>query len=259
MTIRREFFRCVMAFACCMAWGPGLCAQVSNSRTKSIDEIEADFEHSARPSPFYDDPEPQPRSSTVRRDSTAKIERDEPELPVWEKTPLPTSDFADEGESATASRSSFGPSLFWSFGILAVGWVARQYIKGGGALPGRPSGSLELLSRQTLGPQQQLALIRLGSKILLVGATPSGMSTLTTIEDPAEVDRMMAELRPAATQTRPTWKDLFRSPRSDSREQPASGVSISTMRRPANTNTVTSTPNSVRSEPNVTQREVADV
>jgi flagellar biogenesis protein FliO len=255
MTIRRDFFRCVMAFACCMAWVPGLCAQVSNSRTRSIDEIEADFEQSARPSPFYDDPEPQARSSTVRRESTAEIELTEPELPVRQKTPLPTSDFADEEESVTASRSSFGPSLFWSFGILAVGWIARQYIKGGGALPGRSSGSLELLSRQTLGPQQQLALIRLGSKILLVGATPSGMSTLTTIEDPAEVARLMAELRPAATQTRPTWKDLFRAPQAEPREQAASGVSISTMRRPPTTNSAPS----VHSESDVTQREVADV
>jgi len=244
-----------MAFACCMAWVPGLCAQVSNSRTRSIDEIEADFEQSARPSPFYDDPEPQARSSTVRRESTAEIELTEPELPVRQKTPLPTSDFADEEESVTASRSSFGPSLFWSFGILAVGWIARQYIKGGGALPGRSSGSLELLSRQTLGPQQQLALIRLGSKILLVGATPSGMSTLTTIEDPAEVARLMAELRPAATQTRPTWKDLFRAPQAEPREQAASGVSISTMRRPPTTNSAPS----VHSESDVTQREVADV
>lgn len=255
MTFRREFFRCVMALTCLMVWGAELRAQGSKTRTKSIEEIEAEFEQSARPSPFYDEVEPQPSSTTVRRESAVEVEATEPERPARAKTPLPTSDFADEGESATSSRSSFGPSLFWSFGILAVGWVARQYLKGGGGLPGRSSGSLELLSRQTLGPQQQLALIRLGSKILLVGATPSGMSTLSTIEDPAEVAQLMAELRPPVTQSRPTWKDLFRSPQSDSRERPASGVSISTMRRPPNTNSAPP----VLSEPNATQREVTDV
>jgi flagellar biogenesis protein FliO len=255
MTFRREFVRCVMALTLLAVWGPGLWAQASKSRTRSIDQIEAEFEEAARPSPYYDTLEPNPQPTVVRRESVAEVEPVEPELPVRGKTPLPTSDFADEGDSATAPRSSFGPSLFWSFGILAVGWIARQYLKGGGALPGRSTGSLELLSRQALGPQQQLALIRLGSRILLVGATPSGMSTLTTIEDPAEVAQLMAELRPPATQSRPTWKDLFHSPQGDPREQPATAVSISTMRRPAPTSSVSP----VRSEHDATQREVADV
>ncbi len=108
MTFRREFFRCVMALTCLMVWGAELRAQGSKPRTKSIEEIEAEFEQSARPSPFYDEVEPQPSSTTVRRESAVEVEATEPERPARAKTPLPTSDFADEGESASSSRSSFG-------------------------------------------------------------------------------------------------------------------------------------------------------
>lgn len=258
MTFRREFVRCVIASAVLCLWTSVTSAQASRPRGNPIEQVEPEFVPSNRPSPFYDAPPTSSKSTTVRRESLADIETTEQASPVREKTPLPTTDFADEGSDfSTPSKSSFGPSLFWAFGILAVGWIARQYLKNGGPLQGRMASSLEVLSRQALGPQQQLALIRLGTRVLLVGTTPSGMSTLATIEDPTEVAQLMAELRPAATTNGPTWRDLFRAPPDDSRNTPVGGVSMATGKR------ASPVPSSVtperRVEPEGSLREVADV
>ena len=80
-------------------------------------------------------------------------------------------------------------------------------------------------------PQQQLALIRLGSRVLLVGTTPSGMSTLATIDHPAEVEELLKELQSGKSAPRPTWKDLF-TPAVDAefRRQPVDSVNVSTLR-----------------------------
>jgi flagellar biosynthetic protein FliO len=47
----------------------------------------------------------------------------------------------------------------------------------------KPAGRrLEILERLPLGPQQTLHLVRMGSKALLVAATPSGCALLDSIE-----------------------------------------------------------------------------
>lgn len=258
MTFRREFVRCVIASALLCLWASITSAQTSRSRGNPIEQVEPEFVPSNRPSPFYDDPPTSSKSTTVRRESLAEIDTSEPASPVREKTPLPTTDFADEGsDSNVPSNSSFGPSLFWAFGILAIGWIVRQYLKNGGPLQGRMASSLEVLSRQALGPQQQLALIRLGTRVLLVGTTPSGMSTLATIEDPTEVAHLMAELRPTTSTNGPTWRDLFRAPPDDTRNTPVGGVSLGTGKRSAPVPSSVSAEN--RGEPESSLREVADV
>ena len=155
------------------------------------------------------------------------------------KTPLPDSDDAD-AETVTPTghgRSGFGPSFAWAAGILAVGWIARQLTKGGGPLARGTPTAIELLSRQSIGPQQQLALVRFGRRILLVGTTPTGMSTLATVDDPAEVQAIVAELQPAPSKMGPTLFDLFRPQKNETperaptREAPPVNVTLSTEAR----------------------------
>ncbi len=134
------------------------------------------------------------------------------------KTPLP--DPTDDEATATPAspgRSGFGPSFAWAAGILAVGWIVRQFLKTSGPLSLGNQTAIELLTRQSIGPQQQLALVRLGRRIILVGTTPTGMSTLATVDDPAEVQALVAELRPAASPMGPTLWDLFRTRKSEAR------------------------------------------
>ena len=175
------------------------------------------------------------------------------ETAAREKTPLPETDFTDGTEPAPASRgrAGFGSSVAWALGILAVGWLARQFMKSGGPLSLAPPSALELLSRQSIGPQQQLALVRLGQRILLVGTTPTGMSTLATVDDPAEVQAIVAELRPSSTQAGPTFFDLFRNRASEPTRDPApTSVSLSTHHRTASSDRRPASP---------VNREVADV
>lgn len=224
---------------------------------------------SGRPSPFYeaDDPIVAPPESHARRvparavqppsKPTAKSEPAESSEPWettrFEKTPLPDSDFNEgtEPTPATRGRSGFGSSLAWALGILAAGWLARQFLKSGGPLSIAAPSAIELLSRQSIGPQQQLALVRFGRRILLVGTTPTGMSTLATVDDPEEVQAIVAELRASTSQVGPMWLDLFRNQRAEPTHDSAPvSVSLSTPSR---------VPTSERRPSPPVNREVADV
>ena len=77
------------------------------------------------------------------------------------------------------------------------------------------------------------------------------MSTLATVDDPAEVKAIMSELRAATSQVGPTLLDLFRSRRSEpARDSAPVSVSLSTNSRVAS---------SERHAPPPVNREVADV
>ena len=227
---------------------------------------------SGRPSPFYeaDDPVVVPRSTLKQRIPARQAEASQPpavsrvraesskigsEFPVEDssKTPLPESHVDTNGETMPASRerTGFGTSLAWAVGILAVGWLARQFLKVGGPLSSGATAAVQILSRQTIGPQQQLAVMRFGRRILLVGTTPTGMSTLATLDDPAEVQAIVAELLPPVTRGKPTMRDLFRAKRPDPRnESLEESISLSTTNR---------TLNGERQPSTATKREVADV
>ena len=54
-------------------------------------------------------------------------------------------------------------------------------------------GKIEVLARTNLSARQQLCLVRLGRRLLLVGSGPEGMRTLAEISDPAEVADLLGE------------------------------------------------------------------
>jgi flagellar biogenesis protein FliO len=51
---------------------------------------------------------------------------------------------------------------------------------------------VQVLGRAPLNGRQQMHLIRIGRKLLLVSVTPTGAETLTEIDDPQEVDHLAA-------------------------------------------------------------------
>jgi hypothetical protein len=61
---------------------------------------------------------------------------------------------------------------------------------------GLPAEAVEVLGRRMLDPRQSIYLVRLGSRILVLGATPSGLSTLSEVTDPLEVDLLAGSCRP---------------------------------------------------------------
>lgn len=174
------------------------------------------------------------QATTAQRTTVDSIEagKEQPvladPLPARTKTPLPDWDQPDSGSNtpASAGRSGFGTSLLWVTGLLAAGWLATKYLQTNGTFRLAPSSPLEILSRQSVGPQQQLILARLGQQVLLIGATPSGMSTLASVSDPVEAARLLEELRPANPPAGPTVLDLFRSRRTEA--APLAGASLTT-------------------------------
>jgi flagellar biogenesis protein FliO len=72
--------------------------------------------------------------------------------------------------------------------FVVLAWCSRRF-----APPGSvqlPKEALELLGRSTLNARQQVQLVRVGNKLLLLAITSTGTEPLTEITDAAEVERL---------------------------------------------------------------------
>jgi flagellar biosynthetic protein FliO len=104
-------------------------------------------------------------------------------------------------------------TVFGSLGLvlglfLAVAWVARRGGAGGGAV--LPREAFEVLGRATLAPRQQVHLVRVGGRLLLVSVSPAGAETLTEISDATEVERitgLCSQAQPGSIST--TFRDVL--------------------------------------------------
>ncbi|MEO1999826.1 MAG: flagellar biosynthetic protein FliO [Planctomycetaceae bacterium] len=97
-------------------------------------------------------------------------------------------------DGARARKISPAGSLWTTFGalliLIAIILVAARLWKRhlpsvGGLLGGEV---IEMLGRKPIDQKRQLQLIRIGSRILVVGTWAEGMVTLTEITEPSEVD-----------------------------------------------------------------------
>jgi flagellar biogenesis protein FliO len=68
--------------------------------------------------------------------------------------------------------------------ILALRWALKRFGKGAAASRVAP---MDVLARSTVGPRQQLLLVRLGAKLILVGSSPAGLRSLHVVSEPEEV------------------------------------------------------------------------
>jgi flagellar biogenesis protein FliO len=134
-----------------------------------------------------------------------------PSAPATKGTPLPPPsrrvDPAQSQASGTspASRPGALPSLFTLVGslgvvialFLAAAWALRRTT--GAHVATLPKDVVEVLGRVPLGGRQQVHLLRVGRKLILVAVSQAGMETLTEITDAMEVDRLAG----LCQQTRP--------------------------------------------------------
>jgi flagellar biogenesis protein FliO len=83
--------------------------------------------------------------------------------------------------------------------VAALIFVARALLKrtGAGRSARDVSGAVAVLGRVPMAPRHQLALVRLGERIVLVGMSPEGLSALGEVKDPAEVSRLMERIEGA--------------------------------------------------------------
>ncbi len=93
------------------------------------------------------------------------------------------------GKSSLGSMITVGSSLAMVLGLFfVVAWALRkQSPSGSGRLPREV---LEVLGHGSLPGRQQLHLLRCGPKLLLVANGPTGVETLTEINEPEEVERV---------------------------------------------------------------------
>lgn len=79
--------------------------------------------------------------------------------------------------------------------IFAVRWAGRRFlgISGGGPTGTCAGGAVRVLSRTTLSPKQQLMLLQVGKRVVLVANTGLQMNALCEISDPEEVASLVGE------------------------------------------------------------------
>lgn len=100
---------------------------------------------------------------------------------------------AATGESGTASTSGGGLSpgsvlAALSFVILLILGLARLFVrKNPYSVGGVPQEAVDVLGRRTIDPRNSVYVIKVGSKIVLLGSSSNGMNTLSEITDPIEV------------------------------------------------------------------------
>jgi flagellar biogenesis protein FliO len=90
---------------------------------------------------------------------------------------------------STTTTTTVVASLALVLGLFFVlAWFMRRNLpKGMTQLPGEV---LEQLGRAPLAGKQQMHLVRLGHKLVLIVVTPFGAETIAEISDPDEVDRI---------------------------------------------------------------------
>ena len=143
--------------------------------------------------------------------ATAKI-NDEPTNPSAPLLP-PRSDSASRdanrghGSAATGWSATLWPLLF-VVGLIVVGarWLKSR---GPTSTRGLPSEVFEVLGRKAIDQRTSVVLARCGSRLLVLSLSPHGLSTLSEITDPVEIDCLAGLCR--ATQRDQSLVDTFRS------------------------------------------------
>jgi flagellar protein FliO/FliZ len=77
--------------------------------------------------------------------------------------------------------------------FLVIAWFSRRFVPAGASQ--LPKEAVELLGRAPLAGRQQMQLLRVGNKLLLVAMSPVGIETLTEITEAAEVEHLVALCR----------------------------------------------------------------
>ena len=105
-------------------------------------------------------------------------------------------------ETTVSEAMRVGLPLLGVVGLMiAIGVVVRR-VGGPLARGGRPSGVLEVLGRYPIARGQQLVLLRLVSRVVLLHQTRNGLSTLSEVTDADEVAALLARVE-AATRSGP--------------------------------------------------------
>lgn len=107
----------------------------------------------------------------------------------------------DSGKSAASDRGSAGFGfwrVFWALAIvlgaiLAMRYAGKRFF--GLQAPGTAAGPMRILARQTVSPKQQLMLVQVGKRLLVIANCGSQMSMLCEIRDDQEILDIVAQVK----------------------------------------------------------------
>ncbi len=95
------------------------------------------------------------------------------------------------------------------FGLLAFFYWGAHRLNGQGRLGGQ-KGRIHVVERLSLGDKKSLLLVRVGGETILIGATPNGISVLTSVDpEPREEEVEEEEGGSPAGRGLPRFKNLL--------------------------------------------------
>jgi flagellar biogenesis protein FliO len=109
-------------------------------------------------------------------------------------------------ELSKKERTSTG-SWFTTLGgliaVVALIYITARVLKKGMPLGPRnlPDDAVQVLGRKSLDYRNTLHLVRCGSRVLVIGSSPDGLSSLAEINDPDEVETLSELCKPTATES----------------------------------------------------------
>jgi flagellar biogenesis protein FliO len=145
---------------------------------------------------------------------------------VLGQTPLPRTALGDEPIRSTSVQPATGGAavsapvpqsmeygrVLGALGVVialifVLRWAARVFFP---SVAGKtPSRIVEVLGRSVLTPKQQVVLIRVGRRIIVVGDSGSQLNTLCEIADPDEIASLVGQLREEKLTAASAFGSLF--------------------------------------------------
>jgi|GEM_PF-3876450 len=124
--------------------------------------------------------------------SNTRLDLSQKKSPVLKITPQEKLDISNSkgtetptGFARSALKTFFSLMVVLSL-IFAVAWMLKKNkIAFGGS---NAAEVLEVIGKRTVAQKQSIYLVRLGSRILVLGSGPEGLRSLSEITDPIEVD-----------------------------------------------------------------------
>ena len=132
-----------------------------------------------------------------------------------------------------ADSSEHGPSLvgffFWTGVVMALlgltFWILRRYAGKSRLLGG---GIMHVLARKGIAQKQEILLVEVGPRILIVGATRDRLAALGEFRDPDEIARLRADLEPGGEgSARRTFDQSLREGLKEEERPATTGVTAS--------------------------------
>ncbi len=129
------------------------------------------------------------RSVPLEIAKSMPLEKKEDARPL---VPLRSPKLADRPDSGP----SLGGFLFWSSAVLAllVGVFVLLKRFGRGSRFLRGASTIDVLARRGLAPKQEVLLVEIGGRVLILGSTRERISTLGELSDPDEVAKLKTRL-----------------------------------------------------------------